>query len=102
MNEDRLHPVGQHVEDVRLLEAADQREQRDVEEHGAPIELLHDVLETRRIFQLVAHDLDDQHKDDSAGQRDESEFHAQELAHRHGKHGQQEHADCDESEQSGP
>ena len=99
MREDRLHRVGHHLEDVGLLEPADQREQGDVEEHRAPIELLHDLLEARRFLQPVAENLEDQHQDDRAGHRDEAELDAEHLAERHRQHGQQEHADGDDGEQ---
>ncbi len=38
--EQRLHRVGQQIQNVRLLQAADQREERDVEEDRPPVELL--------------------------------------------------------------
>ena len=47
--EDRPHGIGEHVKDVALFETADQREQRDVKEDRAPVELLQGMLEARRL-----------------------------------------------------
>ena len=66
---------------------------------GLAFQLLDDVLEARRSFELVAQDFDDQHQDHGASQSDETELDAQHLAHRHRQHGQQEHSHRDEGEQ---
>ena len=40
---------------MRLLQPADQREERDVEENRTPVEFLDDFLETRRLGALTQH-----------------------------------------------
>ena len=50
-----------------LLEAAHQREERDVEEDRAPVELLHHLLEVRRLLDPVAQDCQHQHQRQRAG-----------------------------------
>src|SRR5688572_12316162 len=78
-----LERVREHVEDMALLETADESEQRDIEEDGAPVELLQRVLEARGSLHAVTQEGKHQHQRDGSGQCDEAELHADVLAHGH-------------------